>query len=269
MEENVKEEVREVKTRVETEEDKIKRIKEYEEHARTRRLVLPGEEVGTGRAGSGTYIDRGKIVSKVVGLADSKNGVHFVIPLNGVYNPKKGDGVIGVITDINISRWTVDISSPYPASLSLSEAVGEYVDLTKNDLTKYFNYGDIIFAKISSVTKSKKIDLSMRDKRCRKLYGGRIVKITPSKVPRVIGKNGSMVELIKKKTGCQIVIGQNGLIWVRGDKKDLAVEAILKIEEYAHTVGLTNKIEELLNTETKEKIESFENKTENVKFAGE
>lgn len=228
--------------------DVKEKVKEYEERAKTRKLVLPGDELGRGIAGSGTYLDQGVVVSKVVGMAEKKDDVHFVIPLNGVYVPKRGDGVIGIVTEVAPSKWVVDINSPYPSTMSLSEAVEEFIDLTKSDLTKYFNFGDMIFAKISSVTKSKQVALSMRDKRCRKLYDGRIVKITPAKVPRVIGKEGSMVELIKKKTGCQIVVGQNGIIWVKGEKRHLAVETILKIEEYAHTSGLTDKIEKFLDS---------------------
>jgi len=229
-------------------EDLATKVKEYEEHAKTRKFVLPGDEIGSGMAGSGTYIEQGKIISKVVGLSDKKNDTVFVIPLNGTYNPKRGDGVVGIINEIALSKWIVDINSPYTATLSLSEAVNEFVDLTKTDLTRYFDFGDIIFAKVSSVSKSKIVQLSMKDERCRKLYNGRLVKITPTKVPRVIGRQGSMVELIKKKTGCQIVVGQNGLIWVKGENRHKAVETILKIEEYAHTVGLTNKIEEFLSS---------------------
>jgi len=39
----------------------------------------------------------------------------------------------------------------------------------------------------------------MEDRRCRKLRGGRIIQIYPSKVPRVIGKKGTMVKQIKKR----------------------------------------------------------------------
>ena len=72
--------------------------------------------------------------------------------------------------------------------------------------------------------------------------------IQPQKVPRVIGKSGSMITLLKKYTNCWIFVGQNGRIWVKGDPKgiDLIVEAIKKIEKEAHTVGLTNRIEKLL-----------------------
>lgn len=215
-----------------------------------RKLVIPGDLLGEGVAGSGTYAEGGKIFSQVVGLADMKDRLHFVIPLNGIYDPRRGDGIIGKIQDIAFSHWVVNINSPYTGVLPLNEAVTEFVDLTKADLTKYFNYGDVIFAKISNVTKTKNIQLTMRDRKCRKLYGGRLVKVTAAKVPRIIGKSGSMVELIKEHTGCQIVVGQNGIVWLKGEKEDLAIKAIQEIEEKSHISGLTDRIKTFLEKES-------------------
>jgi exosome complex component RRP4 len=86
----------------------------------------------------------------------------------------------------------------------------------------------------------------MRDFTARKLFDGITMKVTPTKIPRIIGKGGSMVTLIKSKTNCEIVSGQNGLIWIRGEEKAKAVEAILTIEKESHTDGLTERIEKLL-----------------------
>jgi exosome complex component RRP4 len=191
-------------------------------------------------------MDDRKVFSKFIGLAESKNGVHIVIPLGGVYNPKKGDGVIGRIENIIFSKWIVDINSPYEAAMTLSDAVEEFVDLTKTDLTKYFDFNDIIFAEIASVSKTKQIGLSMKSPKCRKLRGGRLIKVTPAKVPRIIGRGGSMVEMIKNMTRTQIVVGQNGLVWVKGENEDLAAEAILLIEEKSHIKGLTDYIKEMI-----------------------
>jgi exosome complex component RRP4 len=82
----------------------------------------------------------------------------------------------------------------------------------------------------------------------RKLIGGRIISVNPYKVPRIIGKMGSMVNLIKDHTKCIITVGQNGLIWINGEPKNelIAVNTIRKIEREAHTSGLTDKIKEYL-----------------------
>ncbi|MFH0832979.1 MAG: exosome complex RNA-binding protein Rrp4 [Candidatus Aenigmatarchaeota archaeon] len=211
-----------------------------------RRVVIPGELLGEGHSGHGTFEEDGKIISKVVGLAEEKEGLHFVIPLSGIYNPKRGDGVIGRIEDVIFSKWIVDINSPYQAVLPLSEATDEFIDMTKVELTKYFDYEDLIFAEISTVTKTKNVQLSMRNRKCRKLKGGRLIRVTPAKVPRIIGKGGSMVEMIKDLTGTQIVVGQNGLVWVKGDNEGIAAEAVLIIEEKSHISGLTEHIKSVL-----------------------
>jgi len=91
------------------------------------------------------------------------------------------------------------------------------------------------------------VNLSMEDQRCRKLRGGRIIEVYPSKVPRVIGKQGTMVKQIKRKTGCKIIVGQNGLVWIQGDNPNLAAKAVRKVEKEAHTQGLTDKIGEWLD----------------------
>ncbi len=232
-----------------------------------RRLVIPGELVGQGHAGHGTYEERqtdargvevSKVYSRFIGLAESKDNLHFVIPLTGVYNPKRGDGVIGKVVEVIFSKWLVDINSPYESVLPLSEATEDFIDLTKTELTRYFDYNDLIFAEITAVTKTKNVQLSMKNRKCRKLKGGRLIKVTPSKVPRIIGRQGSMVEMIKEMTGTQIVVGQNGLVWVKGDNEDVATEAILTIEEKSHINGLTDFIKAMLEKELNKEIQTKE-----------
>ena len=125
----------------------------------------------------------------------------------------------------------------------------EFVDVHRMDISRFFDVGDVIFCKISKVTKDKTVRVSMRSLGARKLYGGSITKVKPTKVPRIIGKGGSMINLIKNKTGCSVYVGKNGVVWIRGDKKNKAIEAILTIERESHTVGLTDKIEKMLEGE--------------------
>ena len=76
------------------------------------------------------------------------------------------------------------------------------------------------------------------------------MKITPSKVQRLIGREGSMIEMIKDKTKTQIIVGQNGIVWLKGEKESLAVKAVLTIENESHTVGLTDRVSQLLDKES-------------------
>jgi len=90
--------------------------------------------------------------------------------------------------------------------------------------------------------------ISLKKDDCRKLYSGNIVKINPTNVPRIIGKQGSMISLIRDNTKTRIQIGQNGYIWIdgKGDDIALAQEAIETIDREATSEGLTKKIEKLL-----------------------
>jgi len=75
-------------------------------------------------------------------------------------------------------------------------------------------------------------------------------------VPRVIGKQGSMVSMIKQATGCKITVGQNGLVWLSGEpeKELIAVNTIKMIEKNAHKSGLTETIKAFLEKETGVKV---------------
>ncbi len=215
------------------------------------RIVLPGEvvdELRGKKTGVGVYIDGEVARSQVLGVPRVGMYEVSVIPLAGKYIPQFGDRVVGIVREVEISGWLIDINSPYMGFLPVSEGVEEFVD-ARTDLTRFFAKGDTIFCKISRVTKSKSVQCSMRDMLARKFYGGTVIKVTPSKIPRIIGKAGSMINLVKQKTKTDIFTGQNGYIWVRGENKALAIEAILTIDRESHTSGLTEKIEKMLGGE--------------------
>ena len=74
-----------------------------------------------------------------------------------------------------------------------------------------------------------------------------------------------MISMIKQETGCQIILGLNGMILVTGknlEDEDLAIKAIRKIEEESHTSGLTDRITQLLK-ESKGKVEQKVEETKN------
>jgi exosome complex component RRP4 len=214
-----------------------------------RQLVIPGTVLANGLdylPSSGAFRENNEIKSKVLGLAKVKDRFVGVIPLAGVYNPRPGDGIIGFVEDMQTTMWIININSPYNGILLLGEAVGEYVDINKTDISVYFDIGDMIYTKVLNVSRSKSVQLTMNDYRAKKLVGGRILKITPYKVPRLIGKEGSMIEMIKDKTKCQIIVGQNGIVWLKGEDEAKAARAVLMVEQESHTQGLTDKIEKML-----------------------
>ncbi len=218
-----------------------------------RELVVPGTLLAQGpfKAGRGTFREGNRIYSTVVGLVEVRGDLIRVIPLEGPYMPEVGDNVLGKIVDVRFSNWAVDIGAPYEAGLRVQDATEERIDLARTDLRKIFDIGDIIYAKVKAYNEVNQIDLTTRGMPFRggPLRGGQIVVITPSKVPRVIGKGGSMINMIKKLTGTRIIVGQNGWVWVSGKKpelENLAVEAILKVNRESHTQGLTDRVKELL-----------------------
>jgi len=167
-----------------------------------------------------------------------------VVPLKSKYVPKKGDVVIGKINDVRFSMWDVDINSPYSGILPAFEVFGR----EKKELNKVYDVGDVLFLRVVDVDEIKKAKLGLKGRGMGKFKGGIIVEISPTKVPRLIGKKGSMINMIKDKTNCKIVVGQNGLVWVKGDEdmEQLTREIIQLIEKEAHTSGLTNKIKNKL-----------------------
>jgi exosome complex component RRP4 len=219
-----------------------------------RELVLPGDFITDGkfRAGSGTYMDNGKIYASTLGIKSIRSDFVNVVPLAGQYIPKVGDQVVGIVMDMGPSNWLVDINSPYPAPMHINEAPWR-VDF--GDTARYLKVGEVILARIFMVDEVKHVQVSMKDHGLRKLQGGQILEISHSKVPRVIGRNGSMIEMIKNYTNCRIIVGQNGRIWVDGEitAVDNAVRAIRLIEVEAQSIGLTERLKEFLESIQKEK----------------
>lgn len=221
-----------------------------------RQLVVPGEELADGMdylPGDGAFREKDKILSFKVGLAHIDNRLLKVIPLGGRYMPKEGDVVIGQIVEVGMFGWRIDFGWPFFASLPLKEGSREYIP-SGADLTQYHKIGDYIACKMIRVSGNKIIDVSMKYPGAKTLSNGRLIKVKPTRVPRIIGKQGSMVTLVKDKTGCFIIVGQNGYIWLYGgepDKQLLASRAIRMIEEEAHEGGLTEKIEAFLAKESK------------------
>lgn len=215
-----------------------------------RRLVVPGEllDDGGAKAGENTYVADGKLYAAVLGMTNPSPRDIGVIPLGGKYMPKSGDMVIGIIIDIGSSNWMVDIKAPYPAPLHVNEVPWK---VEFGDTSKYLNVGNVVMLKILSVDENKKIQVTMNDSGLRRLEGGRIVNMAHTKVSRVIGRGGSMIQMIKSMTDCRVFIGENGTIWVDGDDKemDVAARAIELIGENSNARNLTEKVKEFIERE--------------------
>ncbi len=224
--------------------------------AKEREIVVPGQELADGMdylPSEGAFRDGNKIVSFKLGLFNLDGRLIKVIPLGGKYIPKKNDTVIGRVTDVSFSSWRIDIGWAFDIMVHLREGSRDFIP-NDADLSKYYGIGDLVVAKIINVASPKVVDASLKLPGCRKLGPGRVIEVEPSRVPRIIGKQGSMITLIKNATGCNVIVGQNGIVWISGEspeKERIAEAAIRKIEEEAHSEGLTDKINNFLSKESK------------------
>lgn len=221
-----------------------------------RQIAVPGEVLAEGMEylpAQGTYRQGEVIRANILGLARVEGKVIKLIPLSGRYVPKVGDVVVGQVDDILMSGWRLNINCAYSAVLPLKDATPQYIEKGE-DLTKWFALGDWMVTKISNVTSQKLIDVSMRGPGLKKLVGGRVFTVGAQKVPRIIGKEGSMLSMIKQATGCRVVVGQNGAVWISGqpEREHIAVSAIRMIEQQSHISGLTERIKMFLDDQVKD-----------------
>jgi len=215
-----------------------------EEETKKREIAIPGEKIVSGKdylPGDGTRRVGEEIIASKYGLIDVSGRIVKVIPLSGIYMPRAGNVVIGRVTDATFNGWLMDIKAPYSSFLPVSE-VQRFI---RGDLTEYYDIGDMIVCKIDGV-KPRGIDLTTKIHGLGKLEGGMIIFVNSNKVPRIIGREGSMIRLIKEKTGCDITVGQNGIIWIKGNKVEdelYAKKAINFVVNRSFTSGLTEKVE--------------------------
>ncbi|MFW6230716.1 MAG: exosome complex RNA-binding protein Rrp4 [Nanoarchaeota archaeon] len=219
-----------------------------------KKVVVPGDIIAKGMdflPSTGTYRRDEDIVASKLGLVAMDGKVIRLIPLSGSYVPKSGDVVIGQVSDIAMSGWLTNINTAYTAVLNVKDATAQFIPKGA-DLTRYFKIGDYMATKIINVTSQMLVDLSMKGPGLKKLPGGQVIKVEPSKVPRIVGKQGSMVSMIKEATKCKIVVGQNGLVWMSGQPKAevIAIDTIRMIERESHISGLTERVQAFLKEKT-------------------
>lgn len=217
----------------------------------TREIVVPGDLLDSGkyRAGIGTYQEGDKIYAAQLGFKDVRSNYINVISFGGKYIPRAGDSVIGKVIDLGPTNWNLDINSPYNAVLYGNEVPW---DVEYGATSRYIDIGEVVLIKIIGVDEIKRVQATMKGIGLRKLNGGHLIEISASKVPRIIGKSGTMISLLKKYTNCRMFVGQNGRIWLDGeiDNIIIASRAIKEIERKAHTTGLTSEMETFLSANT-------------------
>lgn len=211
-----------------------------------RETVVPGELIATGKeAGENSYKEGDSVYAAKYGFKEEKENFADVLPANTKYSPKVGDKIIGIVEDVDFKNWYLDINCPYDARLPVSQHPA-YIE--SGELESHLEIGDTVIVEVIDVDKEMNVNVKMNEQELKKITKGRLIEISPSKVPRVIGKNASMISMLKRESNCNIYVGQNGRIWIDGKTKDIekVAEAIEIIEEKAHTSGLTDRIKNFM-----------------------
>lgn len=210
----------------------------------TREIVVPGDKVGdTGehRPGLNTYTEGEDIYALRLGVKSLRGDRVNVISLSGRYEPQRGDMVIGTVVENGPSNWYIDIGSANDVGMHVNDVPWR---VEFGETAKFLAVGDTVLLKIVHVDELRKAQVSMKDRQCKKLTGGLILEVNPARVPRIVGRGGSMISMLKDHTEVRMFVGQNGVIWLDGEPDDvaLALEALEKIQAEAHTSGLTERM---------------------------
>ena len=213
-------------------------------------FVFPGDVIVTGhyRPEQNVILEDGKLIATAIGFSEMNDDEVKVIPLTGLYTPQIDDLVIGTIVSHNALSWEVNINSFYPGILLATDVFGKDYSPSKDALSAKLNVGDIVAARVAN-TGSRDPLITINGQNLGKIDSGELVRISPAKVPRLIGKQGSMIQTIEAATNTSITIGQNGLIVISGDKTNgllKANKAIRMVDEQAHVADLTDKVKEML-----------------------
>ncbi len=197
----------------------------------TEKIIVPGELIWEKEVREpNTEVVNGKTYATVLGMLREDR----FIPLELVYKPKVGDNVIGIVTDVRHSGYSVDLNLAYDGFIN-----SKFTRVS-------FRKADIIYGKIKFVDEVGGVDITD----AKRLPTGKLMKVPASKVPRIIGKKSSMLNLIRDGSGCTIFVGNNGYIWIGGKGNlPLVLRTIKLIIEKAHTRGLTDTIAAYLRSQ--------------------
>lgn len=215
-----------------------------------RKQVLPGDVITTGEYRYGDYIEKrgDQYIALRIGQAVITPDGLRLNPMTGPYIPRVEDNIIGKVIDVPGFGWEVDINSCFFGYLPASFVFGRDFSPSTHDLSSKFMVGDMIAARIESFERTRDPQLSIRGPGLGKVPTGEIMRISPAKVPRLIGKRGFMVNMIGSQTGCDVMVGQNGVVVVNGPPEGIVkTAAVIKmIEEATSGTDLTRTVQEYL-----------------------
>ena len=216
-----------------------------------RKYVIPGDVVTTGpfRPEQNVILDGDKIIATMVGISEIYDDSVRVLPLAGKYIPKIDDLVIAKVNSHTSLSWELDINSCYVGFLPAQDVFGRDFSAHADELTSKLKTGDLVAARIANFDRTRDPLVTIADRDLGKIDSGVLVPISPSKVPRLIGKKGSMIQMIEMATDAAVTIGQNGWVVVSCETPEgllKAKKAIEMVNEKAHVANLTEQVKEML-----------------------
>ena len=218
-----------------------------------RKYVIPGDVVTSGpyRPEQNVILEGNKIISTTIGISEIYDDSVRVIPLTGKYIPKINDLVIGKVVSHTSLSWELDINSCYVGFLPAQDVFGRDFSAHADELTSKLKTGDLVAARIANFDRTRDPLVTISDRDLGKIDSGDLVQISPSKVPRLIGKRGTMIQAIETATNAAITIGQNGWVVVSCESSEgllKAKKAIQMVDDKAHVANLTDQVKEMLES---------------------
>lgn len=218
-----------------------------------RKYVIPGDVITSGpfRPEQNVVLVGNKIISTTIGISEIYDDSVKVISLTGKYIPKINDLVIGKVISHTSLSWELDINSCYVGFLPAQDVFGRDFSAHADELTSKLKAGDLVAARIANFDRTRDPLVTIADRDLGKIESGDLIKISPSKVPRLIGKRGTMIQTIETATNAVITIGQNGWVVVSCDNPEgllKAKKAIQMVNEQAHVANLTDQVKEMLES---------------------
>jgi len=216
-----------------------------------RKYVIPGDVVTTGpfRPEQNVILDGNNIIATTIGISEIYDDSVRVIPLTGMYIPKIDDLVIAKVNSHTSLSWELDINSCYVGFLPAQDVFGRDFSAHADELSSKLKTGDLVAARIANFDRTRDPLVTISDRDLGQIDSGELVEISPSKVPRLIGKRGTMIQMIEMATDAAITIGQNGWVVISCESSEgllKAKKAIQMVNEQAHIANLTDQVKEML-----------------------
>lgn len=216
-----------------------------------RKYVIPGDVITSGpyRLDQNVALVDNKIVSTAVGISEIYDNDIRVLPLAGKYFPKINDMVIGKVVSHTSLSWELDINSSYVGFLPAQDVFGRDFSAHADELSSKLRLGELVAARVANFDRTRDPLITIADRDLGKIDSGELVSLSPSKIPRLIGKRGSMIQAIEETANAAITIGQNGWVVVSCDDPNgllKAKKAIQMINDYAPLANLTDKVKKML-----------------------